>query len=81
MKLRGGSAYRPCECGGHCFRYFVAGDKDPCWGRTVATDDRPYTDEDGNEDWVWVHACQGHMEVYEGGRYTPDPNLCDPDTA
>jgi hypothetical protein len=81
MKMMDESAYKPCSCGGDCFRYFVADEKDPCWGPVEAIDEQPYADEDGAEDWYWVHACQGHINVYEGGKYTPDPNLCAPDTA
>jgi hypothetical protein len=39
-------------------------DEEPCWG------DVEVVGEDWNEeDSTWIHACQGHLHMWEGGVY------------
>lgn len=43
----------------------------PCWGNVHVVD----------EDWVggehyWIHACEGHAEVSQGGKYQQPPTEC-----
>ena len=45
-------------------------DDEPCWGVIEVLDEIP----DGEDDWVWLHTCSGHSDIYGGGRYKPEPN-------
>lgn len=49
----------PCYCGELCVY-----EGPDCWGTVQAIE------EEGGEDWYFVHACEGHEDVYHGGSYT-----------
>lgn len=54
-----------CQCGETRCDYIGI---DPCWGKIKAIDE---FEADGEQ--VWVHACTGHADMYEGGPYKPEP--------
>ncbi len=43
---------------------FPGTEKEPCWGNVEAVEEEKYTDEDGNEDWTWIHTCEGHIDLH-----------------
>ncbi len=52
----------PCQCGAGCdFR----NDNRPCWGSVDAVDEVKC----GDDDYAWVHVCEGHNPLYFGGEY------------
>jgi len=61
-------SYKPCHCGDDCFALPTEALNEPCWGQVEAVDE-----VHAGDDWVWVHACQGHSDCYEGGKYKPEP--------
>ena len=58
-------------CGAECYMLGCI-DNQPCWGNVEAIDEQ--CTEDYSDCW-WVHACQGHLQVYGGGKYTPEPEV------
>lgn len=60
---------KPCDCGATCD---CAHDGNPCWGQVSPVDEVP-VDEDG--DYAWIHACEGHFDVYDSGDYIQPPNV------
>lgn len=58
------ASYNPSACcGAHC--YFGKPDS-PCWGDVEVVGEQIVEDDS----W-WIHACQGHYEVADGGAYIP----------
>ena len=52
-----------CEgCGADCYRSDDTTTDQPCWGQVDAIAEEKF----GEDDWVWVHACQGHIDQYDG---------------
>jgi hypothetical protein len=60
-------SYKPADCrGDDCHSGW---DKDkPCWGQTTVIDE--FCTEDYS-DCYWIHACEGHVNYYDGGNYIP----------
>jgi len=62
-------------CGDHCYRH---GDdeREPCWGPVAVVDEVEVGDGEGGTDWVWMHACQGHLDTWDNpaGAYKPPPD-------
>lgn len=59
-------------CGGPCNYVYDATEESPCWGDIVVVGEDSFETEDGT-DWYWVHACQGHIDSYDGGEYNVPP--------
>lgn len=54
-------------CGKDC--YALYNEDEPCWG-DVYVEDEEWTEDD----YYWVHACEGHLGTYPTGKYTPKPS-------
>lgn len=55
-------------CGADCWaEHWLEEYGGPCWG-DVEVIDEEYTDDD----YWWIHACEGHANGY-GGPYIPEP--------
>lgn len=69
-------SYRPGDCCGSadCV-YLGSATMGQCWGQVMVIDEMEIgTEGDDCHDWVWVHACEGHREVWGGyGPYKPEP--------
>lgn len=60
-------------CGEECsFEDYNEPPAEPCWG-TVTVVDEQY----GEGDYWWIHACEGHQDVHDGGAYRPKPEVSD----
>lgn len=59
--------YEPCECGADCW-FRERSKEEPCWGSVYEIEEL-YDLDSGFYDWV--HACEGHEDVYHGGAYKP----------
>ena len=46
---------------------FMAGSETPCWGKLQI-----FSDNDQGGMWV-VTACEGHLPIYDGAPYKPQP--------
>lgn len=57
------SAPKPCNCGAPCAWSHRIGE--PCWGPVSVVDDV----DEGAVGSTWIHACQGHEAVWDGGPY------------
>lgn len=56
-------SYRSCECGSDCD--FLDTRKDEsCWGFV-----QPVEEVYDEDNYYWVHACEGHNLVNYGGKY------------
>lgn len=60
-------SYKAECCGADCWA-FEFGRGGPCWGPTFACDEVPSFDDD----WAWVHSCEGHNDLWHGGAYKPE---------
>ena len=60
--------YKPCTCGADCV-YFGMNDNEPCWGETGPVEEV----EIGDGEYGWIHACEGHKEIHDGGEYKTQP--------
>jgi hypothetical protein len=60
--------YKPATC---CYGVDCCyeSDSELCWGQVDVRDEISCQDEDGNEDYMWLHACEGHAEICNGGVY------------
>lgn len=56
-------------CGADCWGEDWQTPEQPCWGDVRAVDEEAA----GDGDYCWVHACEGHGAMYEGGTYRPHP--------
>lgn len=65
MELKSDS-YNPSYCcvGADCYKFGINNENEPCWGNVMVIDKIQYDD-----DYSWVHACQGHWDSYDGGVY------------
>jgi hypothetical protein len=66
-------SYNPKACcGSECYLWGDAEDR-PCWG-DVEVVGEVYMEAEPEEDseYWWIHACQGHKDVYDGGDYHPE---------
>lgn len=61
---------KPCDCGSLRCDYADVQEIEPCWGEITVVDE-VYTEDD----YWWVHACEGHEDVNAGDPYKPDPAL------
>jgi hypothetical protein len=52
----------PCCMADHCR------EGEPCWGEVEVDDELWWED-----DWMWIHACEGHRGVMSGEPYTVEP--------
>lgn len=62
-------SYNPGACcNSDCFAY--DDDRGKCWG-DVSVIDEVYSDTD----YEWIHACEGHKEMWNNsiGKYIPEP--------
>lgn len=48
-------------CGASCFAEHQQDQLGKCWGKVKVIDE-----EHNDEDHWWIHACQGHCEMYSG---------------
>ena len=66
-------SYRPSEC---CNADCLSdSEKEPCWGVVVVVAE----DSFGDDDYYWVHQCEGHINYYDGDcKYVPEPPAPDP---
>lgn len=60
------SSYKLCCNYGSCWN--ERDEAEPCWGVTEAIDEE-YTEDD----YWWIHGCQGHLEYF--GKYIQEPNV------
>jgi hypothetical protein len=62
-------SYRSADC---CRNDCHSGwEKDqPCWGQTTVTGEVSW----GDDDWGWVHECDGHAYCHEGEPYKVSTN-------
>lgn len=53
-------------CGEDCYKFDFDDEQktQPCWGKVRVVDEIRYGD-----DWNWVHACEGHYDMWDGGSY------------
>lgn len=58
-------------CGASCGMVWDATDEEPCWGEIHAIDEEQTVGEDGEVDYYWVHACDGHN--HNGSYYNSPP--------
>lgn len=65
------ASYKKSECCGANCDLLDCYDDQPCWGE-VDVIDEDWTEDD----WWWVHACEGHRLYREGTAYIPEPVLC-----
>ena len=65
------TAYRQCDCGEDCYiRDFEEEEREgKCWGRVNVIDKI-----ESEDDHSWVHACEGHRDLYEVGKYREATN-------
>ncbi len=54
-------------CGADCYAEDMY-EPEPCWG-DVECIDEIYSDDD----YTWIHACEGHKPKWEGEKYLPEP--------
>jgi hypothetical protein len=55
-------------CNSDCYALDCNKNQDePCWGDVEVIDEIVYDD-----DWSWIHACQGHKSCWEGKPYIPE---------
>lgn len=54
------NSYKLCNCGEGCVA-FESNPDQPCWGQVSAVDEV----ETSDGDWVWIHACEGHWDLYD----------------
>ncbi len=69
MKL---PSYKQADCCVNCdcdCDYLNWYDNEPCWGQVTVVDEI-YSDDDS---W-WIHACEGHAERNDGGKYIESQN-------
>jgi hypothetical protein len=60
--------YNPSACcNADCYA-LDSYDDEPCWGNVYVVDET-YTEDDH---W-WHHACEGHADKWDGGKYKPKP--------
>ena len=63
------TSVRLCGCGAECTYALWEESRENeyglCWGEVTVVDEITY--EDG--DYGWVHACEGHRDLYFGGEY------------
>jgi hypothetical protein len=52
-------------CNQHCVFYHDQETYGQCWGDVEVSHEDCCVDLDGNMDWYWVHACQGHRDMSE----------------
>jgi hypothetical protein len=69
-------SYNPNACcGDHCYEFYAGVEAqdgaDPCWGDVEAIDE--YLD--GDDGFIWIHACRGHRDTWDGGAYIPKPEI------
>lgn len=57
-------------CGQLCAGEMMPDPNEPCWGKVTAVEEV----ESGDGDYVWIHSCEGHADVHEGGNYKPRPD-------
>jgi hypothetical protein len=43
-----------------------------CWGKVEVAGEVPV----GDDEWAWVHACEGHRYCLDGEPYVPEPPSC-----
>jgi hypothetical protein len=59
-----------CEqCGAGCDFKDQGG---PCWGQVRVIDEIQCGTEE-EPDWSWLHSCQGHEDLNDGGNYKAAP--------
>jgi hypothetical protein len=55
-----------CEsCGDGCL---FEDEEGPCWGHVEVV-----AEDSWGTDWAWIHACSGHREYWDYGRYIEEP--------
>ncbi len=67
----------PCYNSGACCNapcYAESNDDESCWGDVEVVDEDCWDDGEGRMDYSWIHACQGHMDVWaHNEKYKPKP--------
>jgi|CXWL01.1.fsa_nt_gi hypothetical protein len=61
------SSYKTAICcyGVNCYHIDDSTENEPCWGAVGVVDEVSY----GEDDYGWVHGCEGHAECWGGGDY------------
>lgn len=59
-------------CGVDCAFNGRGRQSEPCWGDVTVIDEVQY----GDDDYGWVHVCEGHKDVYDDGIYIPQSATC-----
>jgi len=62
--------YKEAECCGADCEFLDCDDDQPCWGQVEVVDEEFSDDYEYSR---WIHACQGHEDIYCGGEYIPRP--------
>lgn len=67
------SSYKTALCcpGTNCYKFSDSTEADPCWGVVGVTEEACF----GQDDYGWVHACEGHKLVYGGEEYIPESGM------
>lgn len=66
------ASYKKADCCGDDCVMLDAYDDQPCWGQVTVIDEDYWDD-----DWCWVHACEGHVEHRYGKQYIPEEKDAD----
>ena len=53
-------------CSEDCTYAHSSTEEEPCWGEVEVVDE--VCTEDYSDCW-WIHACEGHRDLCEGGKY------------
>lgn len=56
-------------CNTHCCMYEMS-DDEPCWGRVAPVEE--IGGADASDYYGFVHACEGHIDAWDGGKYKPE---------
>ena len=69
--MKNSETYNPSACcGDDCWIHNIGDERYlPCWG-----DVEVVGEEGGGDDYYWVHACQGHKDMYDEWWCVCSPN-------
>jgi hypothetical protein len=60
------ASYKESKCCKSDCDYESDLENEPCWGEVQVVGEQGGQEEG---DWNWVHACEGHNETIDGGKY------------
>ncbi len=70
-ELESSSSYGEKKCCGAECPYLGMG-YGTCWGDVTVVDE-----DSCGDDHYWVHACEGHADMRDGGKYVPEQKPLD----